>query len=465
MTAHLRDRHCSATEVAQHFLRLIQKDDGLVNAWITVDEEQVLNRARYLDAEFEKLSTLPLYGVPVGIKDLTVTAGLRTTFGSTLFSDNIPRADAVAVERLRNSGAIIMGKTNTPEFGVGCHTVNNVAGATRNPWDTSRTVGGSSGGSAAALAAGMCTLAEGTDFGGSLRVPAAYCGVVALRTGAGMIPHAPQPMLWDSYYVTGPMARSVDDLEVMLRVMRGPHIAAPMSLTYHEDARQLSAHPRVAVSCGRDLIDVHPDVESSVRWAADRLEAAGCRVSEGSPDLSTTQAITQTLRAVRAAGLYGDLLAAHRDVLHPGLVEDIERGLRLPITAAIQAEKQRSDIYAATAGFWDDYDVLVLPTVPMPPFGADEQAPLRVGKDVFDSYSGWMVLVTAITLMGWPAMAVPSLPSPSGYPLGIQLIAPQGRESQLIELARRFEHVASWRERFPPPSAPTDNSWASCMSL
>lgn len=457
LSCSLSKRRYSVKELTEYFLERIRAHDPVINAWITVDEDQALSHADYLDDQFAELSSLPLFGIPIGIKDLTPTAGLRTTYGSTLFRENIPTHDAVVVKRLRDAGAVILGKTNTPEFGVGCNTFNLIAGPTRNPWDIAKTVGGSSGGSGAALAAGMCTVAEGTDFGGSLRVPAAYCGILGFRTTPGMIPNAPQPMLWDTYSVTGPMARTVADLEVMLKVMSGPDLSSPLSLTYAGHSHRLPRHPRVAFSVGRELIDVHPDVERSLQWAVSRLQEAGCQTTEESPSLGETQEVTQILRAVRAAGLYGHLLADRhlREALHPGLVADIERGLQLPPTAAINVEERRSKIYSEALPFWDSYDIFVLPSVPIPPFRVEEVAPTRIGTDSFHNYSEWMVLATSISLLGWPSLAVPSLPGSDGCPLGVQLIAPPGCERHLLELARRYERVSDWKGRFPPPALRT----------
>src|SRR5437762_12516564 len=235
-----RTRKTSPLEVMESLLARIDAVNPDVNAIVTLAREAALWEARRATAALKRGATLPpLFGIPVGIKDVTPTRGLRTTFGSTLFQDHVPEEDALVVQRLRNAGAIVLGKTNTPEFAFGPNTTNAVFGATRNPWNLALTSGGSSGGSAAALATGMCPLAEGTDLGGSLRGPASYCGVVGFRTSPGLIARHPSVLAWDTYSVEGPMARTIGDAALMLSVMAGPDDRSPIS--YDVDTRELLA--------------------------------------------------------------------------------------------------------------------------------------------------------------------------------------------------------------------------------
>jgi amidase len=453
LTAGLRRGDYTVRDVAEHALARIDAVNPLVNAWITVDAERVLRDADALDRDREARER-PLYGVPAGIKDLTVTAGLRTTFGSPSYRDHVPDADAVIVERLKRAGALIVGKTNTPEFGVGGNTFNAVAGATRNPWDTGRSAGGSSGGSAAALATGTCVLAEGSDTGGSLRIPAAFCGVVGFRTSPGFVPDVPAEYAWDTISVTGPMARTVDDVEAMLASVAGPHPQAPLSLPWHPEMGRGSRFPdpvRVGWATGRDLVDVDPAVDESVRVAAETFDKIGCAVSEEGPDLGGLEEAILAIRAARAQALYGDLVAADPESHHPGLVKDVERAETQSAGAVIRAEMARGRVHARAARFWERCDVLVFPTTPIPPFPVDWVAPDRIGERHFDVYSEWMILTHALSLMGWPVLALPSTPTPEGLPVGIQLVGPPGAEWRLLDLARRYEEVVGWMERFPPP--------------
>src|SRR5262244_995986 len=286
-----RSRRVSPLEVMQAVLARIDAVNPDVNAIVTLVREEALRHARLASAAFGRGADLPpLFGVPVAIKDVTPTKGIRTTFGSKLFENHVPDEDALVVERLRAAGAIVIGKTNTPEFAFGPNTVNAVFGATRNPWNLTRTAGGSSGGSAAALATGMCPLAEGTDLGGSLRGPASYCGVVGFRTTPGLIPRYPEVLAWDSYSVEGPMARTVGDAALTLSVMAGPaDDRAPMN--YAADTRAFrAAVARPSVRGWRiawtpdlgGLVPADPEVASAVEEAAAAMRKLGARVERAS---------------------------------------------------------------------------------------------------------------------------------------------------------------------------------------
>ncbi|HWN92731.1 MAG TPA: amidase family protein, partial [Verrucomicrobiae bacterium] len=290
-----RARKVSPLEVMQVLLERIDRVNPKVNAIVTLDRESVLWHARRATAALKKKATLgPLHGIPVGIKDVTATKGIRTTYGSKLFEQHVPEEDAVVVERLKAAGAIILGKTNTPEFAFGPNTTNAVFGATRNPWNLALTSGGSSGGSAVALATGMCPLAEGTDLGGSLRGPAAYCGVVGFRTTPGLVPRYPDVLGWDSYSVEGPMARTISDTALMLSVMSGPaDDRAPMSYESDPDAL-LAAVQRPTVKGWRvawtpdlgGLLTVDSEIASLCEESAAVFRKLGARVERASPDMS-----------------------------------------------------------------------------------------------------------------------------------------------------------------------------------
>ncbi len=332
-----RKRTVSPLEVMQALLARIDAVNPRVNAVVTLARESALREARTATARLKRGATLPpLFGVPVAIKDVTPTRGIRTTYGSKLFETHVPEVDALVVERLRAAGAIVIGKTNTPEFAFGPNTNNAVFGPTRNPWDLTRTSGGSSGGSAAALATGMCPLAEGTDLGGSLRGPAAFCGVVGFRTTPGLIPRHPSVLAWDSYSVEGPMARSIADVALMLSVMAGPDDRAPIS--YPVDTDEFRAAVR-APSVKGWRIAWTPDLgklarvddqvlaafESSVR----AFRSAGARMEAACPDMTEVPEIVRLSRGLLMVARHADKLPEHRAVLQPGLVENTEQGLAM----------------------------------------------------------------------------------------------------------------------------------------
>ena len=309
-----RARRTSPLEVMQALLARIDAVNPTVNAIVTLARDSALDEARRATAALRRGSRLgPLHGVPVAIKDVTPTRGLRTTYGSTLFAEHVPSEDAVVVERLKQAGAIVIGKTNTPEFAFGPNTVNRVFGATRNPWNPDLTSGGSSGGSAVALATGMCPLAEGTDLGGSLRGPASFCGVVGFRTTPGLIPRYPDALGWDSYSVEGPMARTVADTALMLSVMAGPDDRTPTS--YESDARVfVAAVRRPSVKHWRlawtpdlgGLVTVDPEVAAVCAAAVSAFTRLGARVEQASPDMSDVPEIVRLTRGFLMVARHGE---------------------------------------------------------------------------------------------------------------------------------------------------------------
>src|SRR5213593_3156461 len=323
-----RSRRASPLEVMQAVLARIDAVNPDVNAIVTLVREEALRHARRATAAFRRGAALPpLFGVPVGIKDVTPTKGIRTTFGSKLFESDMPDEDALVVQRLRAAGAIVLGKTNTPEFAFGPNTVNTVFGATRNPWNLALTAGGSSGGSAAALATGMCPLAEGTDLGGSLRGPASYCGVVGFRTTPGLIPRVPSVLAWDTYSVEGPMARTIADTALMLSVMAGVDDRSPLS--YDVDPAQFTkAVKTLSVKGWRiawtpdlgGIMTIDDEVRGVFESAISAFRSGGARVEEASPDLGDVPEIVRLTRGLLMVARHADKLAEHRAVLQEGLV-------------------------------------------------------------------------------------------------------------------------------------------------
>jgi amidase len=323
-----RARKASPLEVMQAILARIDTVNPRVNAVVTLARESALREARRATAALRRGAALPpLFGIPVGIKDVTPTRGLRTTYGSKLFEDHVPDEDALVVERLRAAGAIVIGKTNTPEFAFGPNTVNAVFGATRNPWNLAMTAGGSSGGSAAALATGMCPLAEGTDLGGSLRGPASHCGVVGFRTTPGLIPRYPSTLAWDSYSVEGPMARTIADTALMLSAMAGADDRSPIS--YDADTREFAKAVKAPAVKGwriawtpdlGGLVQVDREVGAVFEGAVGAFRSLGARMEVASPDMSDVPEIVRLSRGLLMVARHADKLPEHRAVLQEGLV-------------------------------------------------------------------------------------------------------------------------------------------------
>lgn len=441
-----RRRAVSPLEVVQAALARIDALNPGVNAFVTLVREEALREARRATAAMRRGRALPpLFGVPVGIKDVTPTKGVLTTYGSTLFKDHVPDVDALVVERLRAAGAIVLGKTNTPEFAFGPNTVNAVFGATRNPWNLARTAGGSSGGSAAALATGMCPIAEGTDLGGSLRGPAAHCGVVGFRTTPGLIPRHPSVLAWDTYSVEGPMARTVADAALMLSVMAGPDARSPIS--YEVDTRALrTAAQTPSVKGWRiawtadlgGLVTVHREVSEVFEGAVRAFGAAGARVEPACPDMSEVPEIVRLSRGFLMVARHGDKLPRHRDVLQAGLVENTEQGLALTAADVARGELLRTTLWHRVRAFLEGRDVWITPTTATPPFPLEEPV------------LGRSFLTYAFSVLGLPAISIPAGFTSDGLPIGLQIVGRRGAEPTVLRAAAAFEAVRPWALRVPP---------------
>jgi amidase len=392
----------------------------------------------------------------VGIKDVTPTRGLRTTHGSRLFEDHVPDADALVVERLRAAGAIVLGKTNTPEFAFGPNTVNAVFGATRNPWDPSRTAGGSSGGSAAALATGMCPLAEGTDLGGSLRGPAAFCGVVGFRTTPGLIPRYPSVLAWDTYSVEGPMARTVGDAALMLSAMAGPDDRAPLS--YPVDARQFLAavkRPsvegrRIAWTSDLGLVEIDHEVRAVFESAVGAFRSLGARVEAACPDLTDVPEIVRLTRGFLMVARHADKLPEWRAVLQPGLVENTEQGLALSSREIAEGELLRTRQWQRVHDFFRDRELLITPTMAVPPFPIEHPHVIEINGRPVGKAMARSFLTYAFSVLGLPAISIPCGFTGHGLPVGLQIVGKRRGEAAVLRAAAAFEAARPWADRIPP---------------
>jgi amidase len=454
-----RARTTSPLEVLQAVLARIDAVNPTVNAIVTLARESALREARRATARLRRGTALPpLFGVPVGIKDVTPTRGLRTTYGSKLFETHVPDEDALVVQRLRAAGAIVVGKTNTPEFAFGPNTVNALFGATRNPWNLALTAGGSSGGSAVGLATGMFPLAEGTDLGGSLRGPAAFCGVIGFRTTPGLVPRHPSVLAWDTYSVEGPMARTVTDTALMLSVIAGLDDRSPIS--YDVDARDFLRAVRTPSVKGwriawtpdlGGLVPVDDEVRAVFERAVGVFSSAGAHVEAACPDMSDVPEIVRLTRGLLMVARHADKLPEHRAVLQPGLVENTEQGLALSSRDLARGELLRTRQWQRVREFLaDERDVWLTPTAAVPPFPLDQPYATEVngrplGKGMQRSY-----LTYAFSVLGLPAISVPCGFTRAGLPVGLQIVGRRRGEAAVLRAAAAFEAIHPWQHRVPP---------------
>ncbi|MHB1595978.1 MAG: amidase [Streptosporangiaceae bacterium] len=456
----VRRREISARAVIEAHIERIEAVNPVVNAIVTTTFERAVERAAEADDAVAR-GARPglLHGLPVAHKDLVDTAGVRTTYGSLLFADHVPEQDELLVTRMAEAGAISLGKTNTPEFGAGSHTVNPVFGATRNPYDTGRSSGGSSGGAAAALAARMVALADGSDLGGSLRNPASFCNVVGLRPSPGRVPSWPVTDVADVLSVQGPMGRTVADVALLLAVLSGPDPRVPLALDAPPPA--LTDPAQLIALLDRDLrglrvawspdlgLPVDPAVRSVLAPARQVLLDLGCVVEEASPDLSGADETFRTWRAFRFATSFADALRQHPHKLGANVAWNTERGLELTVADLSRA----STLHAALAGriseFFARYDVLACPATQVPAFEVGLDWVHEIDGLPMDSYLDWMRSAYLISPTGLPAMSVPAGFTAAGLPVGIQFVGRRRAEWSLLSVAYAFEQATGYGRREP----------------
>ncbi len=444
----VRRREISARELLDLHLARIAERNPELNAIVSLDEERAREGAAAADEHLAAGHPVgPLHGLPFAFKDTHEVAGWRTTYGSTIFADHVSTRDDLVVERIRRAGAVVIGKTNVPELAAGSHTFNRVFGTTRNPVDPSRSAGGSSGGAACALAAGMVPLAEGSDMGGSLRNPASFCGVVGLRPSLGRVPTWPSANQWETTSVAGPMARTVGDVALLLSVLAGPDPRVPTALgepgaTFAPPVLGSLAGLRVGYSVDLGgLLRVDPAVAAVLEQAGRVLVGAGASVYADHPDLSLGDDTFRTLRAWHFQASYAGLLRDHPGVLKPSLAENIRAGEALSGADVARAYAQRTTLAATMREFFERYDLLVLPTSQVPPFPADQEFPTEIDGQPMPDYLAWMRSAYLVTVTGCPAISVPAGHTPQGWPVGVQLVAPHGADRRLLEIAAAFEMV------------------------
>jgi amidase len=395
-----------------------------------------------------------LAGLPVAIKDLNEVAGVRTTYGSPIFADHVPAQSDILVERLEAEGGIVYAKSNTPEFGAGANTFNEVFGATRNPWNTARSAAGSSGGAAVALATGMAWLAHGSDMGGSLRNPASFCGIVGMRPSIGRVARSIAAGVDRTLGVNGPMARTVEDLALFLDAMTGEHAADPLSLAKPETSFRTQATSgwkpkRVAYSADFGITPVDPQVAAVTRKAAERLAAEGVIVEEAHPDFSEAHDSFQVLRAVDFAISKAELLRKHRDLLKPEVVWNIEKGLALSVEEIARAEAQRLTLMKRSIAFFETYDLLLSPATIVAAFPVEQRYVAECAGHTFDNYVEWLAIAYAITLACCPALSLPCGFTADGLPVGLQIVAPPKADGRVLAGAKLIEDLLGIRDTVP----------------
>lgn len=424
--------------------RRVAEVDGVVNALPTRCFDRARTNAMAL-MQKPMAERGVLAGLPVPIKDLVDVAGVRSTQCTPIYRDRIADTSDIVVSHLEGNGGVVYAMSNTPEFGAGAHTFNEVFGITRNPWNTRLSASGSSGGAAVALATGMAWVAHGSDLGGSLRNPASFCGVVGLRPSPGRVAATPGTTIDGTLGVEGPMARNVEDLALLLDAMVGEEPGDPISLpsdgtSYRKAARSGWKPKRVAISRDLGLPPVDREVGDIVMAAARRFAEAGVIVEEAHPDLRETRECAQTLRALSYANMR-PLLDQHRDLLKPEVVWNIERGLGLTGEQIAKAQAQRSAMFARMGAFFQTYDLLLCPTTIVPPFPVEQRYVAQCDGVTFESYVDWLMIVHAITLCCCPAVSIPCGFTASGLPVGLQIVAPCRGEARLLAGARLIEQV------------------------
>lgn len=448
----LRRKKISARELLDAHLQQIERVNPKVNAIVTLALDHARDVARICDEAAAKGRFLgPLHGLPVAHKDLQDTAGIRTTYGSPLFADHVPSADTVLIERIRKAGAVTLGKTNTPEFGAGSQTFNPVFGATRNPHDLTKTCGGSSGGAAVALACGMVPIADGSDTGGSLRNPAAFCGVVGFRVSPGRVPRVPTASAWSTLSVVGPMARHVADCAMFLSAIAGPDERDPLSI--HEDgarfARPLGRDFQgVRVAFFRDLGGVPFDrrVREVVNAQRRAFESLGCVVEEAEPDFAGADEAFRVFRALSFYQQHAEKAAKHRDRIKATVLEEVDLGARLTGPQIARAHTLRSALYRRVAEFFRKYEFFVLPATQVPAFDVNTPYVTEIEGVKLGNYIDWMRSCYYISVLHNPAISVPAGFTPEGLPVGLQIVGRHHDDWGVLQMAHAFERAQPvWR--------------------
>ena len=442
----IKAREITPVEVLDAHLAVIARVNPKLNAIVTLAAEQAREAAlRAGDAVMRGEATGPLHGLPIGIKDVTPTAGIRTTYGSPLYQDHVPAEDAEAVRRLKAAGAIVLAKTNTPEFAAGANTVNPVFGATRNPWNPELSPAGSSGGSAVAVATGMLAVAQGTDFGCSIRMPAAFCGIVGIRPTPGLTPNYPMPLAWDPGQVHGPLARTAEDAARTLDALVGFSRLSPISVAPPwksalagvaacGDARGL----RIAYVSDIAGIGVDNEIDAICRNTALSLKEAGASVEEIGFDLSAGREPYQAWRGLWMVGQqYANL--DHLEEFGPNLQGNVKAGLKVTPLDFAKAEQARAKLFLRFRDFFERFDLLLTPASPVKQYPVTQNFPTEINGKKLANYTDWIAGSFLITLMSLPAGSVPAGKTSEGLPVGLQIVGARFEEPRILSLAKLIQ--------------------------
>jgi amidase len=455
LIALIRSRAVSPVQIIESHRDAYDALNPTLNAIVTETFDAAIEEARRAERQLSRDEDVgPLHGLPLAVKDSIETAGVRTTYGSPLYRDHVPASDALHVTRLRTAGAILVGKTNTPEFEAGINTRNPLFGQTLNPWNLELGCGGSSGGAAVALAAGMCALADGTDHGGSIRIPASVTGVVGFRPSPGRVPLHPSKWVFDPFSVPGPLARSARDVALMVSVMAGPDTRIPISLS---DSGAALAESSTAARSWRvawtpdlgGLFAVDPEVASVAGAAAHRFADLGCAIEYASPDWTDAREIIEPLRAFRTAIVTEDLRTRTDGPSNPFLRQFIERAADLPLVDVARAEGRRSAYWERTASFFSRFDLLLLPTTPWTAFPKDEEFPASVGGRSMGGIVEAILATYAVTIAGLPALSIPCGLTSAGLPVGLQIVGGWHADADALRAGIALEDLLRFSRRAP----------------
>jgi amidase len=456
MTRLMQSGKLSARDVLEAHWKQIDRLNPKVNAIVTQVRERALEsakRADELQAQGKALGVL--HGLPIAHKDLVETAGIRTTFGSPLFKDYVPQQDDLIVQRIRRAGAIAIGKTNTPEFGAGSQTFNTVFGATHNPYDLSKTCGGSSGGAAVSLACGMMPIADGSDTGGSLRNPAAFCNVVGFRVSPGRIPSPNSAFAWSTLSTSGPMARSVSDVALLLSAMAGPDPLAPLSLpepgsVFARDLGRNLRGVRVAWFDNLGGIPFDPRVRAVVDSHRKTFENLGCAVEQAEPDFQGADFAFKTIRAWYSAAGHEEQFRLHPNAFKDTLRREIEQGQALTGSDLARAETLHGQLWRTFQTFMEKYEYFVLPSTQVPPFDVHTPYPTEINGTPMEGYIDWMKVCWYISIVANPAISVPAGFTPEGLPVGLQIVGRYNQDFSVLQVAHAFEQATQFGRKHPP---------------
>lgn len=452
----IRKREVSSREVVKSYLAQIERVNPDVNAIVSLDIEKALKEADKADAKIAKGHiTSPFLGLPIAIKDTHDAKGFPTTFGSVPLRDNIVNEDDLIVERLKNAGAFVIGKTNTPEFAAGSHTFNEIFGLTRNPYNLDRSAGGSSGGAASAIATGMLPFADGSDIGGSLRNPAAFNNVVGFRPSPGRIPEYPKKAPYSPLGVQGPITRDVKDAAFMMSILAGPDSRSPISIEERGDIflsefeKSISQY-RIAWSADFEgAIPVDPDVQSNILKQVKVFEDLGCQVEEVCPDFTEADEAFHTFRAWELELSYNDLVNQFPDLIKPSFIKNFNKGLQLQGVEIGRSERLRSKLYHRMRSFFDKYDALILPVTQVPPFDADLEYPKQIAGTHMKTYMDWMRSCYYVSICGNPALSVPGGFTSDGLPIGMQIVGPHRGDYKVLQIGYAHEQATGFGKRRP----------------